>query len=387
VSKRWIIEGDIKGCFDNIRHSHIIETLTSWKVSDWIVNLIGRMLASGGEVGTPQGGIISPMLANVALTCLDTKLANYGKKTSSHNTNPIVRYADDFIIIADNKRDAQALKETVKHYLEDRVGLELSEEKTHITEINKGFDFLGFNIRKHKEKLLIKPSKDNIKEFRQKIKEVVKSSLNFTGEHLIRKLNPIITGWGNYYRHVVSKIIYNKQDRYIFYQVLNWAKNKHAKRPTKWIIRRYFKSKRSDKWVLKDEGKSLNFMSKIPIKRFIKVRKDVRVYDMEDTEYWNKREFLKAWSSLYSKGLNILFKEQEGKCDYCKRDITKQDVQSYNTHKHHLKPRTAGGADDLHNLRLLHRECHQEIHSKLSRKKMASYISKGIDYVSLMRPA
>ena len=289
VSKRWIIEGDIKGCFDNIKHSHIIETLSSWRVSDWIVHSISRMLSSGGKVGTPQGGVISPMLANVALTCLDERVNSMHKRT-----NPIVRYADDFVIIAKDEKTALAWKEEIKHYLKSEVGLELSEEKTSITEISEGLDFLGFNVRKYDEKLLIKPAKENIKGFRQEIRETVKESQNLTGRSLITKLNPKINGWGNYYRHVVSKETFGKQDNYLFRHTHKWVKRKHLNRTKKWLVKRYYKIEEGDTWNLKDDTLNLTKMSNIPIKRFVKVRSDVRVYNMNDSEYWHKREFINA---------------------------------------------------------------------------------------------
>ena len=382
-SKRWIIEGDIKGCFDNIKHSHIKDTLRSWGVSRWITSLIGKMLSAGGRVGTPQGGIISPMLANVALTCLDDKVNAMEKRI-----NPLVRYADDFIIVARNKEEAETVKEEVKDYLKENVGLELSEDKTHITEISKGFNFLGFNIRKYNEKLLIKPARDNMKEFKQNVKETVRSSLNLTGESLIMKLNPIITGWGNYYRHVVSSKTFQRLDNYLFIRVFRWTKRKHSNRGIKWIVKRYYKTKKGDQWVLKDSNSTMNRMKEISIKRFIKVRSDVRVYNMEDKDYWNKREYMKTMDSIYhnSYEMSHLFKSQKGKCEYCEGNITKGDIQSYNIHKHHMKPRIKGGDDKLRNLKLLHQDCHRELHSRLSRKEMARYTDAEIDYVSLLNP-
>ena len=380
TSKRWVVEGDIKGCFDNIRHSHILETLKSWKVNDWVILLIEKMLKSGGKIGTPQGGVISPMLANVALTCLDNEMAEYGKRTYRHKTNPIVRYADDFIIMAKSENEAELIKERVKHFLKRKVGLELSEEKTHITEISKGFDFLGFNVRKFKEKLLIKPARDNIKEFRLKIKEMMKESLHLDGIDLIRKLNPIITGWGNYYRHNASSKTFQKQDNFLYVRIWRWIKRKHLKRTTKWCTKRYFKDNH-----FRDKNANMAKMGRIPIKRYTKVRKDVRVYNKEDKDYWHKREFMNALDSIYSYEFIKLFRDQKGLCEYCKKEITKDDIQSYNIHKHHQKPQIEGGEKELSNLRLIHQDCHREIHSKLSRKEMVSYIDRGFDYLQFLR--
>ena len=154
TSPRYVIEGDIKGCFDNISHTHIADTLKAWSVPSQTVNLINKMLKAGifhngevydNETGTPQGGVISPLLANIALTALDNFLENnHIKKISKGTVNPLVRYADDFIIVCKSKSDAVAIKQSIKDFLHCKIGLTLSDEKTRITHIYEGFDFLGF---------------------------------------------------------------------------------------------------------------------------------------------------------------------------------------------------------------------------------------------------
>lgn len=198
-SPRYIVEGDIKGCFDNINHNHIIKTLLDWKVPNWAAKLINKMLKSGifqnGEIidsntGTPQGGVISPLLANVALTSLDNFcLEKYGTDRPTRQTNPIVRYADDFVIVCKSKRMAEEIKADITKHLAKEIGLTLSEEKTSITHITKGFNFLGFNIRKYPKrhaekkpkserdwseyKLLIRPQKEKVLDFLSGCKEVL----------------------------------------------------------------------------------------------------------------------------------------------------------------------------------------------------------------------
>jgi RNA-directed DNA polymerase len=340
------------------------------------------MLKAGGAIGTPQGGIISPMLANVALTCLDKKM----REESQGLMNPIVRYADDFIVVVKNESKATELKEVIKQHLYKEVGLELSDEKTHITEISKGFEFLGFNIKKYKEKLLIKPSKESIKGLNYEIRETAKKCEE--AETLIRKLNPILIGWANYYRHVVSKEIFSEMDTYTFECVYNWIRDKHPTRGEKWKANRYFKTINKERWYFYENNMTLSKISRIPIKRFVKIRSDMRLYDMNDSEYWNKREFTNSKDSIYnSYELTKLFRGQKGKCEYCNQSISQKDIQDYNIHKHHLTPISKGGDYELSNLRLLHTPCHKELHSKLSLDDMASYIDKGIDYVRLTRPA
>ena len=378
-AKKWIVEGDIKGCFDNIRHSHILNTLKLWRIGKWIITLIERMLKSGGKVGTPQGGIISPMLANVALTCLDEEIAEYGARTYTHGTNPLVRYADDFIIMAKSENEAELIKEKVRLFLKRFVGLELSEEKTHITEIHKGFNFLGFNFRRYrgKDKLIVKPAKDNIREFSLKIKETMKGCIHLSGVNLILKLKPIINGWGNYYRHCTSSKVFRRLDNNLYFRIWRWIKRKHKERGKKWSVRRYFR-----KWIFTDGGQYMPKLCQIPIKNFTKVRSDVRVYSMEDRDYWYEREYINAKGSIYnSYEFTKLFQVQDGNCAYCNRGISKRDIQSYSIHKHHLKPRSRGGDDKLSNLRLLHQECHRELHSRISRLEMSGYIDRGFDYL------
>ena len=163
------------------------------------------------------------MLANVALTCLDDFCQ---KSFGTQAFTPCVRYADDFVVVAETPKEAPEIKDKIKTFLMDKVGLELSNDKTHITIIYDGFDFLGFNLRKYKDTLNIKPSKDNILEVKRSIKSITRN-FNFTASELIRTLNPVILGWGNYYRHVVSSQAFDHIDTYIFTRLMLWGRRKH----------------------------------------------------------------------------------------------------------------------------------------------------------------
>ena len=395
-SRRWIVEGDIRKCFDNISHESVISTLSKWYVPKPITNIIKEMLKAdimmGMELtpsptGTPQGGVISPMLANVALTSLDNEMAK--EYTTIKGMNPIVRYADDFIVIAESKEKAQTIKEHIKTFLHKTARLELSDEKTRITEISKGFDFLGFNVRKYNNKLLIKPSKDSVKRVKQKIAEVIKGYQNATMDTLIHRLNPITIGWGNYYRHFVLKHTYNGIKQYTWDKVWQWTKKKHPTRSIKYRVRRYVKNIKEGRWDFydKETGITLTPMHSVSIVRFIKVKSGKRVYDANAIEYWNNREYVNAKNSINgSPTLTKLFKAQRGKCEYCKQPIKDSDVKDTAIHKHHMKPRGEGGNWKLSDLRLLHKECHTSLHSIYSRKEMSDFIDKGIDYLRLMKP-
>ena len=218
---RYIVEGDIKGCFDNISHDHIIHTLKSWKVPSFATRLLKGFLKAkvfhNGEVfdnetGTPQGGIISPLLANIALTSLDNfieKDHSWGKREK--RVNPLVRYADDFVIVCQSKTLAVNIKQNIKEHL-SKIGLTLSNEKTKITHIYDGFDFLGFNIRKYRKtlvksndpsdyKFLIKPQQENVDKVLKGCKEIFDKNKASKQESLIHQLNPKLQGWANFYRY------------------------------------------------------------------------------------------------------------------------------------------------------------------------------------------
>ena len=401
-SRRWIVEGDVKGCFDHIEHSHITSTLQRWDIPKGVITILEKILKAGimeglefspSNEGTPQGGIISPLLSNVALTYLDEVVRDrytFGKK----KTNPIVRYADDFVIITENEAQAQEIKSYIGEELKNRIGVELSDDKTRITNISDGFDFLGFNIRKYKnrdiEKLLIMPSKKNVKKVIQKLQDtfdwVLQNGRSI--DTLIRLHNPIIRGWANYYRHFVSKRTFSYiMDRY-WDMTSRFLMKKYPNQLKSNWTKLFYTMVDKDRWNLHDRntGATIIKMSKIPIIRYTKVRGDIRVYDSEATEYWEKRELSKARDSILgSVPLERLFKRQKGKCLYCNELFNQEDIQESATHKHHLKPISEGGNWKLGNLRLLHSECHTSLHSLFSRKEMAKYVDSGIDYVNLLK--
>ena len=222
-SREWILEADIKGCFDNISHQWIYDNipLNNKLLKQWLKSgFIKNDTLYPTESGTPQGGIISPILANIVLDGIEKIVQNHNKvHTKSkdkkiisrvHHRFNFVRYADDFVVIGENPKLLRELQKDIEYFLSPR-GLELSEEKTHITHIQEGFNFLGFNFRKYpSNKLIIKPTEDGIKSFKSKIKEIFKQYRSSSLSLMIAKLNPIIRGWGYYYRFVNSKDIFKK---------------------------------------------------------------------------------------------------------------------------------------------------------------------------------
>ena len=208
----------------------------------------------------------------------------------------LVRYADDFIVTAEKRETLEEIKKTLTGYLRER-GLTLSEEKTWITHISKGFDFLGFNVRKYNGTLLIKPSKKSQKRFTEKLHEVVfGKNKTAAQEVLIRELNPIIRGWGNYYSHVVSKKVFSRIDHVLINQLKRWSYRRHANKSRKWIKERYFVDNESRDWIFSCESKDkktifvLLKLADIPIRRHIKVKCEANPFDPVWDAYFRRRK-------------------------------------------------------------------------------------------------
>ncbi|TET24698.1 MAG: group II intron reverse transcriptase/maturase [Candidatus Bathyarchaeum sp.] len=410
-SKQWVIEGDIRGCFDNISHEHIVNTLKSWDVKRNIINIIERMLKAEillkdttqeTDMGTPQGGILSPMLANVALTALDDYCQKHfgiptnrnKKQGGNYIQNPLVRYADDFVIVCKSKVEAEFIKEKIATFLYEKIGLELSDEKTRITHISDGFDFLGFNIRKHGQKspkskyheigiLLIEPQKEKVVKLTRKIKEILDNNKTAKQESIMRILNPIIQGYGMYNRFVVSKKTFSSIDSTAWQSLWKWAKRRHPKKSKRWIMRKYFTTT-GRKWMFKNEmGNNILNMASIPIVRFVMIKSGMRVHanDSMTREYWQERVYTNALSQVYSIKIGKLMKTQRGICPTCGQPITEDDVTKERAHAHHMLPRSKGGSEWLNNLRLLHQNCHVSAHQVLTRDEMASWMKKRLNYI------
>jgi RNA-directed DNA polymerase len=307
-SAQYVLEADIKACFDKISHSWLVKNvpmdkdiLTKWLNAGFME---GAALYPTTE-GTPQGGIISPALLNITLAGLEEAVL----KSVSQRTDKVYLsiYADDFVITGACKEVLEhEVKPCVKAYLKER-GLTLSEEKTRISHINDGFDFLGVNIRKYNGKLLITPAKSSIKSFLTKVRETIKSNPTTKTENLICQLNPIIRGWANYHRHVCAKRTFNKASARIFHTLWQWAKRRHPTKAYLWVKKKYFRTQGERNWIfyarVKDKvGKTHNLdlieISRISIKRHVKIRAEATPYDPKYDDYFKKREAFKNSPSL-----------------------------------------------------------------------------------------
>lgn len=297
-SPQWILEGDIKACFDKISHEWMMTNIPMDKVilNKWLQSgYIEKEVFHNTTEGTPQGGIASPTLANMTLDKLEQTVK---AATSSTDKVNFVRYADDFIITGvDEEVLEQKVKPTIIAFLKER-GLELSLEKTKTTNTNKGFDFLGCNIRKYKGKLLIKPSKKSIKSFLDNIRETIKSNSSAKTENLIRILRPKIIGWSNQYRSIVAKRTFSYVDNKIFKAIWQWIKRRHPKKNVTWRKEKYFRTCGLRRWNFFTKTKNkegynsileLPRAAEVSIRRHIKIRSEANPYDPKYMKYFEER--------------------------------------------------------------------------------------------------
>ncbi|WP_331347041.1 group II intron reverse transcriptase/maturase [Cellvibrio sp. UBA7661] len=381
----WILEGDIKGFFDNINHEWLCRNVPMNKsvLNKWLkAGVIDKHQFAETKAGTPQGGIISPCLANATLNGLEVKLkahfvAKVGLTKSKRLGLQVVRYADDFVITAYSK---ELLENEVKPWVEEFLsvrGVQLSKEKTRITHINTGFDFLGWNFRKYvpkspyrKAKLFIKPSKKNAQAFYQKVAAIINNSGALTQDALIGQLNPVLRGWAEYHSPVVAKQTFSKLEHLIFWRIWRWAKHRHPNKSLEWIRKRYFKSINGQSWVfgsakILQSGevryRRLYGLASTPIVRHKRLPGEYQPYDTEHEEKWEALRFQRMRHKLrYRKEVWSLFARQLGLCAYCGGGISMQS----GWHDHHLVRRVDGGSDRKDNRVLLHPNCHALVHSR-----------------------
>ena len=297
VCAQWILEGDIRACFDEISHEWLLKhvpmdklMLRAWlKAGYWEKEQLFPTNA-----GTPQGGLISPLLANFTLDGMERAVKAVTKQGDKVN---FVRYADDFVVTGANRELLeQKVKPALTAFLKER-GLELSEQKTVITHIQTGFDFLGHTVRKYEDKLLITPAKGKVQILRQKISNLIHSAMSLTQEQLLRQLNPLLRGWANYYRNGVAKRTFQKLDWHVNRILWRWISRRHPDKSVRWKKRNYF-SATADKRTFRVRLSPKNGPSRVLavyrlvstiIQRHLKVRGTANPYDPSYTEYFHKR--------------------------------------------------------------------------------------------------
>jgi RNA-directed DNA polymerase len=379
ASAQWILEGDIKSCFDKISHAWLLAHVPMDRVivQKWLKSgYMEKHVLHESMDGTPQGGIISPALANCALDGLERALQEKfpaakrlrslgGKKPCVH----LVRYADDFVITSKSKELLEGeIKPLVEQFLRER-GLELSPTKTVITHVEHGFDFLGQNVRRYPNgKLLIKPSKKNVGTFLKGIRGIINDARGMSAAALIDQLNPKIRGWANYHRHVVSKRIFGHVDRNIFSCLWQWARRRHPNKPSRWVKTKYFERRVDRNWAFfaetcDDEGRPtkvwLFLAESTPIKRHVKVKGEANPYDPTYETYFEEREGAHMLETFRgTRTLRYLWYEQRGLCTQCHTKITR--ITGWRLH--YCVARVKGGSTGATNCVLLHPECHDRVH-------------------------
>jgi len=307
-SAPWVLEGDIRGCFDNISHIWMLDHIPTDKqvLEKWLkAGFMEKRVLFPTEAGTPQGGIISPTLANLTLDGLGRLLKDTfrPRKIRGKLFNPkvnFVRYADDFIITGCSQELLEnEVKPLVERFMLDR-GLQLSPEKTCITHIEQGFDFLGQNLRKYGGKLLITPSGKNMHAFLEKVRGAIRSNRAVKQEYLIRLLNPIIRGWAYYHRHIEAGSAFRKVGMVLWHSLWRWAKRRHPNKSATWIVDRYWKRLGSRKWCFalpdgSERSKTIRLVdpTQIPIRRYVKVKSDANPFDPHWRNYFETRKKLR----------------------------------------------------------------------------------------------
>jgi RNA-directed DNA polymerase len=279
----------------------------------------------------------------------------------------VIRYADDFIVTGRSKELLEnEVKPLIIDFLEVR-GLELSPEKTSITHIDEGFDFLGWNVRKYGGKLLIKPSRKSVRTFLGELRRVVKDGKALTQSVLIEQLNPLIRGWANYHRCSVAGETFSKMGHAIWRMLWQWANRRHRNKPKRWIYERYFTEIGSRKWLFaarkqetggKSKGTRLLQIADTPIRRHVKVKADANPYDPKWEAYFEARQ-QRAMEKEFRGRLGRLWRRQKSRCPVCSQQLTTES--GWNAH--HLVWKVLGGSDRIDNL-LLHPDCHRQVHSR-----------------------
>ena len=378
-NRKWILKVDIEGAFDNIDHDFLLKAVGNFSARGWIEQWLKAGVMEEGrltpiESGTPQGGIISPLLSNIALHGMEAGLGiSYYKHNRIKESSPymLVRYADDSVVFAKSKEDCLKAKEQLKTFLQER-GLKLSEEKTRVCHIEEGFDFLGFNIRHYPTRskrkgvtILTKPSKQSVKNFKKRMTLEWKKGLSCDARRMIEKVNPKIKGWANYFRGAASKKTFSQLDYWIWKKQAWYAYRKHPSKSWQWRKDKYWgKIKgRDDRWVFMDkEDREEVFLWKLawtPIKRHIMVKGSYSPDDPSLKQYWKERQ--KKQSPYLFKTKGMLWRVQEGKCRVCLANIDNGEKIEV----HHILPKNLGGTDHIDNLMMLHTTCHEQVHYKL----------------------
>lgn len=377
---KFVLDADIQGCFDHINHEALLTKLQTYPtmrrlVKGWLkAGVFDGQEFSATQSGTPQGGVISPLLANIALHGMET-LVNQIEQ--GWEKVLIIRYADDFVLFHSDRAVLEEATRAVERFLEG-IGLSLSAKKTRITHTltpyqgNVGFEFLGFSIRQHRVgkthsgknpkgrplgfKTIIKPSREAIKRHIRAMKQRIRLRRARPQAAIIKTLNPLIRGWAAYYRTVIASEVFTRCDQALYQQLMRWSMVRHLTKGRNYAVKKYWRPNESGKLVFKTpENAEVRTHSKTKVERHVKVKGSASPYD-GNLRYWSQRL---ASHPMYSGKLGTLLHRQGGKCRWCELHFASDDVIEID----HIDRNRAN--NQLDNLRALHRHCHAERHARL----------------------
>ncbi len=368
TSATWILEGDIKGFFDYLSFQWIEQNIPMEKriLSKWLRSgyLEDKRLYHTTR-GVPQGGLVSPVIGNLALDGLEKLVkgeTEYFRR--SHNIN-FVRYADDFIVTANNRDVLEQLIPKLEAFLAVR-GVSLSKEKTKITSIYEGFDFLGQNIRKHSKsdgkpaKLQITPSKESYKNIKEKIRTLCQSHKGVTPNELINKLNPVLRGWANYHRHVISARTFSKVDSYAWGRVYRWCRRRHPDKTGRWVAQRYFLQEDRKGWHFTDPAtgnRLIRIAENARRQRYVKIKAAANPFDPQWDDYFRNRG-LKQPRFITTGFKARIHAVQDGICPTCRQMIMDEEHLIL----HHRDGERHNNA--LSNLVFYHPNCYFQVYNE-----------------------
>jgi len=383
--RRWVLDADLAAAFDRIDHSHLLAQIGTFParglIAGWLkAGVIEKGRLAPTEEGTPQGGVASPLLLNVALHGMEQAAGVRYQRTGVHTgtTMPgspvLIRYADDLVVLCHTRDEAEQVKARLAGWLTSR-GLTFNEDKTRIVLLDDGFDFLGFTVRRQSGKLLIKPSNAALRRIRERLRTEMHTLRGANAAAVVQRLNPIIRGWSAYYRTVVSSKAFTALDRYLWQLTYKWAKFGHPTKPKYWIINRYFgafNKSRQDRWVFGDRvgGAYRVKFAWTKIVRHRMVKGGVSPDDPTLAQYWADRRRRSAPPPMDGLSLQLL-QRQAGRCPWCRDLLLHADhppqspteweqwvrATGHALRKQSLTYQRRDGSGETNSLRLVHVRC------------------------------
>jgi len=379
-SSPWVLDADRSGCFDHIDHEPLLAKLPVFTTTlrCWLkAGVVALGFSSPTDTGTPQGGVISPLLAHVALDGMerlfdaedaDGRPKNPTRRKGINKGIAVIRYADDFVITAPTREVLEThARPRIVEFLKER-GLALNEGKTRIIHIREGFNFLGFHIRKfgsRGEKLLTVPQKEKVLKHVRAIRSYLDAHKQTPAVRVIKTLNPVIRGWANYYRHSVAKDVFSKGQNAQWQMLWNWAKRRHPNKKSRWVRARYFRNNGHGSSFQAGKAELVK-PDTTPITRFTKVIGRSSPYDPARRQYWIERKKQQVGRETFAKERLMLHQRQGYRCALCTIPfVPGEDIET-----DHIIPTSQGGTDDIKNKRLVHPWCHRQRHQKDGRQRL-----------------